>query len=237
MQWRSTIVRRLNPSFTSAVALLAATDPARLPPHGWIGTTDDWARGLGIAFALLAVAVLALAWTRLRRAGLTPGLKELLVLPLVVLPPAIVFFGYSYGIESSKDVASCGSCHVMKPYLADLQNPDSTALAATHFKNRYIQDHHCYTCHTDYGMFGTVQAKLEGLGHVVRNVTGRYAVPLKINHPYPNSRCLACHREAQKFLRSEGHPKEDLPKLLSGENSCIECHGPAHPTFAREASR
>ena len=222
-----------------AVALLAAvaTDPAQTPPHGWIGTTDDWARGLGIGFAVLSLAVLALAWTRLRRAGLTPGLKELLVLPLVVLPPAIVFFGYSYGIESSKDIASCGSCHVMKPYLADLQNPDSTALAATHFKNRYIQDHHCYTCHTDYGMFGTVQAKMEGLGHVVRNVTGRYAVPLKINHPYPNSRCLACHRESQKFLRSEGHPKEDLPKLLSGENSCIECHGPAHPTFAREASR
>ena len=207
------------------------------PPHGWIGTTDDWARGLGIAFVVLALAALAVCWGRLRKAGLTPGLKELLVLPLVVLPPAIVFFGYAYGIERSKTIGSCGSCHVMKAYQADLQSPESSTLAATHYKNRYIQENHCYTCHTDYGMFGTVQAKMEGLGHVARNLTRHYSLPLKIAHPYPNSRCLACHRESQKFLRSEGHPKEALPKLLSGEDSCIECHGPAHPTFTVEASR
>ena len=212
-------------------------DVALPPPHGWIGTIDDWARGLGIAFVVLALVILAVCWGRLRRSGLTPGLKELLLLPLVVLPPAIVFFGYAYGIERSKDIASCGSCHVMGPYLADLQNPDSGTLAATHYKNRYIQEHHCYTCHTDYGMFGTMQAKLDGLGHVVRNVSGRYALPLKINHPYPTRRCLGCHGASQKFLKSEGHPKEDLPKLLSGETSCIDCHGPAHPTAPAEASR
>jgi cytochrome c nitrite reductase small subunit len=206
-------------------------------PHGWIGTTDDWARGLGIAFVALAVGVLAVAWRRLDRAGLTPGLKQLLVLPLVVLPPAIVFFGYSFGIERSKSVASCGSCHVMEPYLADLQNIDSETLAATHYKNRYIQENHCYTCHSDYGMFGTVQAKLAGMGHVARNVTGRYTLPLKIAQPYPNSRCLSCHGESQKFLKSEGHPKEDLPGLLSGDTSCIDCHGPAHPTTGQSASR
>ncbi len=155
----------------------------------------------------------------------------------MVLPPAIVFFGYAYGIERSKTIASCGSCHVMEPYLADLKNPASDTLAATHYKNRYIQEHHCYTCHTDYGMFGTLQAKTDGLGHVVRNVTGRYALPLKINSPYPNRRCLGCHGESQKFLKTEGHPKEDLPKLLSGETACIDCHGPAHPTATVEASR
>ena len=54
----------------SANALLAAvTDPARPPPHGWIGTADDWARGLGIAFVVLALVVLAVSWERLRRGG------------------------------------------------------------------------------------------------------------------------------------------------------------------------
>ena len=226
-------------------ALCALSSPVPSPgsdlvlprPRGWIGTTDDWARGLGIAFVILAVLLLALAWSRLRRAGLTPAIKELLILPLVVLPLTIVFFGYSYGIESSKDIASCGSCHVMKPYLADLQDPASDTLAATHYKNRYIQEHHCYTCHTDYGMFGTMQAKMAGLGHVRRHLTGAYTLPLKIAHPYPNLRCLACHGSSQKFLKSEGHPKEDMPKLVSGETSCLDCHGPAHPTFTREASR
>ena len=222
----------------ASLLLAALTEPdlALPPPHGWIGTVDDWARGLGVAFVVLALAILAVCFRRVRQDGLTSALKQLLVLPLVVLPPAIVFFGYAYGIERSKSIGSCGSCHVMEPYLADLQNPESGGLAATHYKNRYIQDHHCYTCHTDYGMFGTLQAKTDGLGHVARNVTGRYSLPLKIAHPYPNSRCLACHRESQKFLKSDGHPKEDLPKLFSGETSCIECHGPAHEV-GKEASR
>ncbi|MGH9886014.1 MAG: hypothetical protein ACREBE_10825, partial [bacterium] len=94
---------------------------------------DDWARGLGVAFVVLALAVLAVCWTRVRQSGLTSALKQLLVLPLVVLPPAIVFFGYAYGIERSKSIASCGSCHVMEPYLADLRNPESGGLAATHY--------------------------------------------------------------------------------------------------------
>jgi nitrate/TMAO reductase-like tetraheme cytochrome c subunit len=223
---------------TALASIAAAENDLALPrPRGWIGTTDDWARGLGIAFVLLAITLLALAWGRLRRAGLTPGLKELLILPLVVLPPAIVFFGYSHGIERSKSIGSCGSCHVMKPYLADLQNPASETLAATHYKNRYIQENHCYTCHTDYGMFGTVQAKMAGLGHVTRNLTGAYSLPLKIAHPYANGRCLACHGDSQKFLKSEAHPKEDLPKLVSGETSCLDCHGPAHPTVTKQALR
>ena len=224
-------------SLLSAAAAAASPDLALPRPRGWIGTSDEWAQGLGIAFVVLAVGLLGMAWRRLRLTGLTPGLKELLILPLVVLPVVIVFFGYSYGIESSKNIESCGSCHVMKPYLADLQDPGSDTLAATHYKNRYIQEHHCYTCHTDYGMFGTLEAKMAGLGHVRRYLTGAYTLPIKISKPYPNGRCLGCHGRSQKFLKSEGHPPEDMPKLVSGENSCIECHGPAHPTVTREASR
>ena len=55
-----------------ANALLAAVadpDLALPPPHGWIGTADDWARGLGIAFAILALAIVAVSWRRLQRAA------------------------------------------------------------------------------------------------------------------------------------------------------------------------
>ena len=222
------------------VPAVAGAQTGRLvvpPPHGWIGTTDEWARGLGIAFAVLDLLILALAWRSVRRADGSPHSKELLFGGIAVLPLAVVFFAYSYGLEASKKVDACGSCHVMTPWVNDLRNPKSDTLAAVHFKNRYIQENHCYTCHTDYGMFGTVHAKWDGLGHVYRNSTGRYEKPIHIAHPYSNLRCLNCHAGSQKFLDPEKHPKEDMADLLSGKTSCLDCHGPAHPKPEQKASR
>jgi nitrate/TMAO reductase-like tetraheme cytochrome c subunit len=116
----------------------------------------------------------------------------------------------------------------MTPFVNDLKDPKSEALAAVHYKNRYIQDNHCYACHTDYGMFGTATAKLAGVRHIYYYVSGRYTVPIKIASPYPNARCLGCHAESQKFLNSDGHPKEDQPQLFAGAMSCLDCHGPPH---------
>jgi len=36
------------------------------PPRLWIGTTDEWLQGLGIAFAVLDLILLAIAWRSLR---------------------------------------------------------------------------------------------------------------------------------------------------------------------------
>ena len=75
----------------------------------------------------------------------------------------------------------------MTPFVRDLQDVKSDTLAATHFKNRYIRENQCYSCHSDYGLGGTITAKLAGLGHVYRYTTGRYTLPIKIAAPYPNS--------------------------------------------------
>jgi nitrate/TMAO reductase-like tetraheme cytochrome c subunit len=221
----------------SAAFTLAATAPVIPRPHGWIGTTDEWARGLGIGFAVLDLLLLGLAWRSLRRSGPNALSKELLFGALAVAPILVVFFAYSFGLEASKKVESCGACHVMAPWVADLRDPKSDTLAAVHFKNRYIQENHCYTCHSDYGMFGTVRAKWEGLGHVTRNTTGRYDRPIHIAHPYSNLRCLNCHGASQKFLDPGKHPKEDLADMISGKTSCLDCHGPAHPKPEQKASR
>jgi cytochrome c nitrite reductase small subunit len=211
------------------MAVMAADLGDGVPaPRGWIGTTTEWAQGLGIVFALLDLVLLAVVWWSLRAASDTPVARGLLFVALGVLPLMVVFFGYSYGLEAAKSVNTCGACHVMRPWVEDLRNPASTTLAATHFKNRFILENQCYTCHSDYGMFGTVEAKWEGLGHAVRNLTGAYRRPITIVHPYPNSRCLACHGQSQRFLKSTGHPKEVLPHLMAGTLSCLDCHGPAH---------
>jgi nitrate/TMAO reductase-like tetraheme cytochrome c subunit len=218
-------------------AVAAAAEESVPLPHGWIGTTADWVRGFGIAFALLNLALLVFAWRSLRRSGVSAATRGWLLVSVGLLPIMVGFLSFAHGLERSTTVSSCGSCHVMTPFVADLRNVTSNTLAATHFKNRYILDHQCYTCHSDYGLAGTLRAKFEGLGHVWRYTTGTYEVPIKIARPYANVRCLTCHGESQKFLSAAGHPKEELPNLTSGTISCLDCHGPAHPAQQKAAVR
>lgn len=210
-------------------AAAAAADEAVPLPRGWIGTTEDWVRGLGIAFVVLNLVLLVFAWRSLRPAGLTPTARGWLFVAVGLVPTMVAFLAFTHGLESSTTVQACGTCHVMTPFVTDLRNVKSDTLAAKHFKNRYIAEHQCYTCHSDYGLAGTVQAKLAGLGHVWRYHTGSYAVPIKIARPYPNVRCLGCHGASQKFLTSQGHSADVLPALIAGRTSCLDCHGPAHP--------
>ena len=211
----------------------AAADEALPVPQGWIGTTSQWINGFGIAFAVLNLVLLWLAWRSLRGSRVTPTARGWILVAVGLVPLMVAFFAFAHGVEQSATVAGCGSCHVMTPYVKDLRNVGSDTLAATHFKNRYILTNQCYTCHSDYGLGGTIGAKLAGLGHVWRYSTGSYEHPLKIATPYPNVRCLGCHGASQKFLTSEGHPKEEMSNLMTGQVSCLDCHGPAHPEEAK----
>jgi cytochrome c nitrite reductase small subunit len=240
---RRKAVARLVPLVVAALAVVApavgaASQHEDVPPRpaGWLGTTADWAQGLGIAFVLVNLLLLALAWRGLRRGELGAAGKQMLFVCIVVLPLAVIFLGNYYGLEASRSVAACNACHVMNPYVQDLRNLQGESLAAVHYKNRYIQEDHCYTCRSDYGMTGTVKAKFDGLGHVWRYTTGTYTLPLKIASPYSNTRCLYCHAGSQKFLNSAGHPKEAVSELLAGNVSCLDCHAPAHAA-TKAASR
>jgi cytochrome c nitrite reductase small subunit len=212
----------------------AVADPAVPLPHGWIGTTSQWIQGFGIAFVVLNVVLLALTWRRLRAGAGAPGVWGWLLVAVGLVPIMVAFMTFAHGLESTTTVAACGSCHVMTPFVRDLQDAKSDTLAATHFKNRFIRDSQCYTCHSDYGLGGTLKAKLNGLGHVWRYTTGLYDLPIKINQPYPNFRCLGCHGESQRFLNSASM-KAILPELMSGQTPCLTCHGPAHPAQKKEA--
>jgi len=218
------------------IPVAAAAEDAIPLPRGWIGTTSDWVRGLGIAFVVLNLVLLVFAWRSLGR-EVTPTARGWLFVAVGLVPMMVAFLSFTHGLESSTTVQACGSCHVMTPFVADLQNVESDTLAAKHVKNRYIQERQCYTCHSDYGLGGTLKAKFDGLGHVWRYTTGRYEQPIKIASPYPNVRCLGCHGTSQKFLKSPAHPKEAVPELISGKTSCLDCHSPAHPAQAKTATR
>jgi cytochrome c nitrite reductase small subunit len=234
-------VRRFAVAAVAAVLSAAAlgADPSDFgvpSPHGWIGTTSEWIRGVGLVLAILDVVLLVVIWRMVRSRGVTTASKAMLLGGIVVLPAIVVFLATAHGMQESMTVDACASCHVMAGHAADLRNPASDSLAAVHFKNRYIQTDQCYTCHSDYGMFGTMSAKLEGLGHVYHNMTGNYPKPIKIKSPYSNLRCLSCHGGAANFVVK--HDKDMMPNLLADKDKCIDCHGPAHkPESAGEPGK
>ena len=210
-----------------AAPLLADPSDFGVPqPHGWIGTTNEWIRGVGLVLAVFNLILLVSIWRVVRARGVTATSKAMLFGSILVIPVMVVFLATAHGMQESMTVDACGACHAMDSHVADLKNPKSDSLAATHYKNRYIQADLCYTCHSDYGMFGTVSAKLEGMGHVYHNIRGDYPKPIKIRRPYPNVRCFGCHFGAANFVGK--HDKDEISNLVSGKDSCLDCHGPAH---------
>jgi cytochrome c nitrite reductase small subunit len=202
-------------------------------PHGWIGTTSQWIEGFGLGLVVLDLILLVLVWYWLRGRDAMPRMWGWVLVAVGLVPLLVGFMTFAHGLESSATVSACGSCHVMAPFVRDLQDPKSDTLAATHYKNRFILRNQCYECHSDYGLAGTITAKLAGVGHVWRYTTGSYTLPIKIAKPFPNSGCLECHGESQRFLNSPSK-KEILPDLMSGKMSCLDCHGPAHPEQKKE---
>lgn len=202
------------------------TDPLFSGPTGAHGV--QWAVVLS---GLLAIAAaLLLLWRFFGGSRLPIGFATAAVL----LPIAAYGLATLYMMEGSKEVSFCGSCHVMTPIVTSLQSNDGS-LASTHYNRGLVpHDQACFTCHSGYGIWGGIDAKLAGVGHMVRTVTGRYELPLAMRAPFDIDSCLGCHAFAPAFRAVEAHRDPDLQKqLLSREMGCTGiCHPAAHPPEA-----
>lgn len=196
-------------------------------------------RGLCVAGGALCVRV-----ARVRFAGLDPDArvelgiasvsaaafyKLMAFLALVVVPGATVGVTNYHLFEGVKDVDSCARCHVMRPMVNDMRDPASGTLAARHFKNNWIANKQCYECHTDYGLAGTMEAKMDGYRHLARYTTGMYDEPITFRGVYQNGNCLSCHADTAKFEAVQSH-QTARDRLEASTLSCLNCHGQAHPT-------
>ena len=187
------------------------------------------------AFVACAVAIglVARATFALRSGPMEPAHRWMLLVGFVVLAPLAYLLNAGLAISGAKSVAFCNSCHVMHGYVEDLHDPDSEHLAAQHFQYRWINDHQCYTCHSDYGLFGDVNAKLAGLRHVWFYTVGGYELPLKIRGTYDNQRCLVCHAPVTAYQEIGEHEKNGAA-IASSAMSCVGggCHVGPHPKSA-----
>jgi nitrate/TMAO reductase-like tetraheme cytochrome c subunit len=157
--------------------------------------------------------------------------KLLAFAALVAAPVAVVGVANYHTFVGVHEVDACNRCHVMRPMVNDMMDPNSDTLAARHFKNRWIPKDQCYACHSDYGLSGDLAAKMEGFRHLARYTTRTYTEPIRYRGVFDNDNCLKCHADMPKF---EAVPWHHGVKELLGDNemSCLNCHGLAHPTRA-----
>ena len=163
----------------------------------------------------------------------TRGGKILAFVAFLVLPVLAGGFGVSEHLQRSKSTEFCLSCHVMQDYGKSLLIDDRSFIPAVHYQNNLVpRDNACFTCHTDYTMFGDYKAKFRGLKHVYVQYFSKPAQPIKLYTPYNNRECLHCHDGSRGFEENETHTKEPgrMQKIKINELSCTstDCHNITH---------
>lgn len=191
-----------------------------------------------IALGAAALAAVILFWYLVARPPLTRATKIALLFGIGVFPILTAGSGNYAGFEATKAREFCGSCHVMTPYLQDVTNPASHSLSAVHTRNEAFGHESCYTCHAEYGMFGTIATKAAGMGHVYhylltyRNMSLAQArTDIHIKRPFPSATCRRCHSTTAPSWRALPDHRGLAAGLAKGEVDCMGggCHGPAHP--------
>lgn len=219
------------PSIAAAEAAAAIADHETAR---WGGALD-WALALSIVISA-AILVLIIASRVLYRGQQAEGTALWFHgMALGVLPLFLLASGQFATLEYATEVKFCGTCHLtMKPYIDDLHNEKSQSLAALHFQQRVMIGTECYSCHANYGLHGTFEAKLTGLRHVWKYNTGTYKLPIKMPEPFTNDLCLKCHDGAKPFMAQDIHlddgkdGKKVSADLRADKQQCIDCHAPAH---------
>ncbi|MCA9682353.1 MAG: NapC/NirT family cytochrome c [Myxococcales bacterium] len=185
-----------------------------------------------IALALLGALVMFFLLDRL-----TPSRAGWIALAFTAcgLPLLAVGGGSAYAVKASSSTEFCLECHEMGDYGRSLFIDDRTVLPATHYQNRLVErDQACFSCHTDYAMWGDMKAKLNGLKHVWVHYAGEVPETLELYQPYPNHNCLHCHDDGRRFTEAIPH-RGKLDALYADETSCLSCHGKGHALEQVEA--
>jgi nitrate/TMAO reductase-like tetraheme cytochrome c subunit len=192
---------------------------------------ESWATEILTWTLILAILVVLYGVVKVSQ-GQTKGVatRVLLFTGVFLLPAFSVSSGMLLVFVRAESVEFCGSCHhALKPYVDDMENPSGEGLAAIHYKNQYIASNQCYECHTSYGLFGTVQAKLNGITQVLRYYTQSYETPIEMWKPYSNGDCLKCHARSNKWLSNAAHGIGDMKEsLFEDRTSCMNCHTKGH---------
>lgn len=157
--------------------------------------------------------------------------KMLAFVALFALPIMAAWGGFSEHMERAESTKFCLSCHVMEGFGRSLYIDDPSYIPARHFQNNRIpRDQACFTCHTEYTMFGPMKSKIRGLRHLyIQYIVGApKPESIKLYEPFQNRECLHCHQGARVFEEGTAHNKSPdlLSRIKSNQLSCTSsgCH-------------
>ena len=135
----------------------------------------------------------------------TRGGKILAFVAMFCLPIFCGLLGVSKEMARSKSTTFCLSCHTMDEYGKSLYVDDPTHLPASHFQNHRVPaDEACYSCHTNYAMFGGLKVKLNGLKHVAVYYLGTPPAPEPSRPSMPQHGLAAGRRTSACVAPGEG---------------------------------
>jgi len=186
---------------------------------------------IGVLIALVVLTIV-LAGAFLVRPSITAGAtgKILAFVGLCILPILCIGTGMSFHMQRSQQTSSCISCHSMASHGQSLHLEDPKYIPAQHFQNHLVPpDKACYTCHTDYTIYGPWKSRLDGLRYVYITYFGTTPKTIHLVGRYSNLQCLHCHAGTRNF---EEHLNQMPPigELTSNRISCISsgCHDMIH---------
>lgn len=189
---------------------------------------------LEFAFIVIALALAALIGFRVELTQARGG-KILAFFALFIVPGLAMWMGFSEHMERAESTRFCLSCHVMHDFGQSLYVDDPSYIPARHFQNNLVpRERACYTCHTDYTIFGTVHSKFRGLRHLYVQYLSKVPPPeeIKLYTPFNNRECLHCHAGMRAFLEQPKHNKTSdmMSKITANQISCMtsKCHDTVH---------
>jgi cytochrome c-type protein NapC len=188
-----------------------------------------------LIFFMAVVAALSLLTALRPELTVVRGGKIFAFVALCIFPALSIWAAFHEHIERSTSTQFCLSCHVMADFGKSLYVDDRSFLPAAHFQNNFVpRDHTCFTCHTDYTMFGDYKAKWRGVHHVLVQYLGKIPKPedIKLYTPFNNRECLHCHAGARAYEEASSHHKTPDMLALAASNrlSCMSsgCHDIVH---------
>lgn len=189
---------------------------------------------LEVVFIVMALALAVLMAVRVELTRARGG-KILAFFTLFIVPVLAGWIGFNEHMQRAESTQFCLSCHVMHDFGRSLYVDDPSYIPARHFQNNLVpRDHACFTCHTDYTMFGPVHAKFRGLRHLYVQYFGKPPAPkdIKLYTPFNNRECLHCHAGMRVFEDEPKHTKtpEMMQQIMSNQLSCMtsRCHSIVH---------